>query len=278
VLEWSKYIYIPMGKRVAIPNMARGCPFTCSFCSQWKFWRDYRIRDPKRVVDEIESLIRDHDVGFFILADEEPTINKKKFLAFCEELIRRDLKILWGINTRVTDILRDEALLPLYRRAGLIHVSLGTEAAAQLKLDRFNKETTVAQNKKAVQLLREAGIVVEAQFIVGLENETRETLEETYQMARDWKPDLANWAMYTPWPFSDLFRELGDKVEIFDYEKYNFVTPIMKPDAMDRAELLDRVMHNYRRFYIKKALFSYPWAGSGERRRYLLGCLKAFLK
>jgi anaerobic magnesium-protoporphyrin IX monomethyl ester cyclase len=278
VLEWSKYIYIPMGKRVAIPNMARGCPFTCSFCSQWKFWRDYRIRDPKRVVDEIEGLIRDHDVGFFILADEEPTINKKKFVAFCEELIRRDLKILWGINTRVTDILRDEALLPLYRKAGLIHVSLGTEAAAQLKLDRFNKETTVAQNKKAVQLLRNAGIVVEAQFIVGLENETRETLEETYRMARDWKPDLANWAMYTPWPFSDLFRELGDKVEVFDYEKYNFVTPIMKPDAMDRSELLDRVMHNYRRFYMNKALFSYPWAGTGERRRYLLGCLKAFLR
>ena len=140
VLEWSKYIYIPMGKRVAIPNMARGCPFTCSFCSQWKFWRDYRIRDPKRVVDEIEGLIRDHDVGFFILADEEPTINKKKFLAFCEELIRRDLKILWGINTRVTDILRDEALLPLYRRAGLIHVSLGTEAAAQLKLDHLTRK------------------------------------------------------------------------------------------------------------------------------------------
>ncbi len=278
VLEWEKYIYIPMNKRVAIPNMARGCPFTCSFCSQWKFWRDYRIRDPKKVVDEIEALIRDHDVGFFILADEEPTINKKKFVAFCEELIARDLKILWGINTRVTDILRDEALLPFYRKAGLIHVSLGTEAAAQLKLDLFNKETTVAQNKKAIKLLRDAGIVVEAQFIVGLENETAETLEETYRMAQDWKPDLANWSMYTPWPFSDLFRELGDKVEVFDYDKYNFVTPIMKPDAMDRAELLDRVMNNYRRFYMQKALFSYPWAGSGERRRYLLGCLKAFLK
>ncbi len=278
VLEWDKYIYLPMNTRVAIPNMARGCPFTCSFCSQWKFWRDYRIRDPKKVVDEIEALQRDHQVGFFILADEEPTINKKKFVAFCEELIARDLNILWGINTRVTDILRDEALLPLYRKAGLIHVSLGTEAAAQLKLDRFNKETTVAQNKKAIRLLREAGIVVEAQFIVGLENETAETLEETYQMARDWKPDLANWAMYTPWPFSDLFRELGDKVEVFDFEKYNFVTPIMKPEAMDRAELLDRVMHNYRRFYMHKALFSYPWSGSGERRRYLLGCLKAFMK
>jgi anaerobic magnesium-protoporphyrin IX monomethyl ester cyclase len=280
ILEWGKYIYIPLGKRVAIPNMARGCPFTCSFCSQWKFWRDYRIRDPKAVVDEIEGLVNDHDVGFFILADEEPTINRKKFIAFCEELIARGLpdKIQWGINTRVTDILRDEEYLALYRKAGLVHVSLGTEAAAQLKLDLFNKETTVEQNKKAIRLLREADILVEAQFIVGLENETAETLEETYRMAMDWKPDLANWSMYTPWPFSNLFEELGDKVEIHDFDKYNFVTPIIKPAAMDRAELLDRVMNNYRRFYMRKALFSYPWQGTGYRRKYLLGCLKAFLK
>ncbi|MEM6577910.1 MAG: magnesium-protoporphyrin IX monomethyl ester anaerobic oxidative cyclase [Pseudomonadota bacterium] len=280
LLEWSKYIYVPLGVRVAIPNLARGCPFTCSFCSQWKFWRDYRVREPKAVVDEIETLVTEHDVGFFILADEEPTINRKKFIAFCEELIARDLpdKVKWGINTRVTDIMRDKELLPLYRKAGLVHVSLGTEAAAQLKLDQFNKETKVEENKEAIRLLREADIFVEAQFIVGLDNETPETLEETFQMAWDWQPDLANWAMYTPWPFTPLFQELRDKVEVFDYSKYNFVTPIMAPEAMDRATLLDRVMHNYRRFYSRKALFHYPWRGTGFRRRYLLGCLKAFLK
>ena len=278
ILDWDQYIYIPLGVRVAIPNFARGCPFTCSFCSQWKFWRDYRIRDPIKVVDEIESLVRDHQVGFFILADEEPTIHRKKFVAFCEELIERKLPVLWGINTRVTDILRDEKLLPLFRRAGLIHVSLGTEAAAQLKLERFNKETTIAQNKKAIALLRAAGIVAEAQFIVGLENETAQTLEETYRMALDWKPDMANWAMYTPWPFSDLFQELGDKVEVFDFEKYNFVTPIMKPDAMQRSELLDGVMKNYRRFYMRKSFLEYPWIREKTKRNYMLGCLKAFLK
>ena len=247
LLEWEKYIYVPLGKRVAIPNMARGCPFTCSFCSQWKFWRDYRVRDPKKVVDEIETLVNDHGVGFFILADEEPTINKKKFVQFCEELIARDLprRVQWGINTRVTDIYRDRDLLKFYRKAGLVHVSLGTEAAAQLKLDQFNKETTVAQNKEAIQLLREADIFTEAQFIVGLDNETPETLEETFQMAWDWQPDLANWSMYTPWPFTPLFQELRDQVEVFDFSKYNF---------------------------------HYPWRGTGYRRRYLLGCLKAFLK
>lgn len=280
ILEWEKYVYIPLGVRVAIPSMARGCPFSCSFCSQWKFWRDYRIRDPRSVVDEIEGLVNDHGVGFFILADEEPTINRNKFTEFCELLIERGLpdKIKWGINTRVTDIMRDRELLPLWRSAGLVHVSLGTEAAAQLKLDRFNKETKVANNREAIRLLREADIFTEAQFIVGLDNETPETLEQTYRMAWEWQPDLANWAMYTPWPFSPLFQELKDKVEVFDFEKYNFVTPIMKPAAMDRAELLDRVMHNYRRFYMKKALFHYPWRGTGFRRKYLLGCLKAFAK
>jgi anaerobic magnesium-protoporphyrin IX monomethyl ester cyclase len=147
-----------------------------------------------------------------------------------------------------------------------------------LKLDRFNKETTIAQNKRAIQLLRDAGIVAEAQFIVGLENETAETLEETYRMAQDWKPDMANWAMYTPWPFTDLFRELSDKVEIYDFEKYNFVTPILKPDAMERTELLDRVMNNYRRFYMRKTFFEYPWIRDKVKRKYMLGCLKAFLK
>ena len=146
------------------------------------------------------------------------------------------------------------------------------------RLDRFHKETKIEDNRRAIELLRDADIFIEAQFIVGLENETAQTLEETYQMAKRWNPDLANWAMYTPWPFSSLFQELGDKVEVFDFSKYNFVTPIMKPHAMDRAELLDRVMNNYRRFYMRKALFHYPWRGTGFRRRYLLGCLKAFLK
>lgn len=278
ILEWEKYIYIPLNIRDAIPNMVRGCPFTCSFWSQWKFWRDYCVRDPKKVVDEIERLVNDQGVGFFILADEEPTINRKKFIQFCEELIARGLpdRVKWGINTYVTDIYRD--LLKFYREAGLAHLSLGTEAAAQLKLDQFNKETKVEENKEAIRPLRDADILVEAQFIVGLDNETKETLNETYKMAREWQPDLANWAMNTPWPFTPLYQELKDKDEAFDFSRYNFVIPIMKPATMERGELLDGVMNNYRRFYMRKALFHYPWTGTGFRRRYLLGCLEAFMK
>lgn len=278
LLDWDRYIYVPLNTRVAVPNFARGCPFTCRFCSQWKFWRKYRTRDPIKFVDEIETLVRDHQVGLFILADEEPTLHRRKFTLLCEELVRRKLPVLWGINTRVTDILRDEANLPLWRRAGLIHISLGTEAAAQLNLDRFRKQTTIDQNKRAIRLIRDAGMVAEAQFIMGTENETKETIEETYRLARDWKTDMANWNMYTPWPFAELFEELGDKVEVRDYSKYNFVTPIMKPEAMDREDVLKGVLRNYARFYIRKALLEYPFIRDRVKRKYMLGCLRAFMK
>ncbi len=278
ILHWPTYIYIPMNTRVAVPSFARGCPFTCSFCSQWKFWRDYRVRDPNKFVDEIEYLTQVHKVGFYILADEEPTINKKKFVQLCQTLIDRKIDVPWGINTRVTDILRDESMLPFYRKAGLFHVSLGTEAASQMGLDRFHKETTIEQNKKAIKLLQKNGMLAEAQFIMGLENETPESIEETYQLCKDWDPDMANWNMYTPWPFSDLFEELGDKVEVRDFSRYNFTTPIMKPDAMDREDVLKQVLRCYGRFYMRKTFLKYPFIKDKFKRKYMFGCLKAFAK
>ena len=259
ILEWDKYIYIPMGVRVAIPNFARGCPFTCSFCSQWKFWRDYRVRDPKKVVDEIETLVRDHQVGFFILADEEPTIHRKKFIAFCEELIARNLPVLWGINTRVTDILRDEKLLPMFRKAGLdprVARHRGGGAAEARPLQQGNDDRAEQEGDPAAARRRH-------RHRGAVHRRPRER-----DAPRRWKRPTGWRATGTrTWPTGrctrrgrsrDLFQELGDKVEVFDFEKYNFVTPIMKPDAMDRAELLDRVMHNYRRFFMNKTLLPVP--------------------
>ena len=148
-LEWGSCTNVPLGVRVAIPSMARGCPFTCSFCSQWKFWRDYRVRDPKKVVDEIAKRVNERDVGFLSHTDEEPRINRKKFFLFCQERMGRGLpdKIKWGVNTHIKDILRDEDLLPFFCKAGLVLVSLGTEAVAKLKLHLFNKETKVEDKR-----------------------------------------------------------------------------------------------------------------------------------
>ena len=195
-------------------------------------------------------------------SSSSPTRNRRstrrKFIQFCEELIAATCQKArakkWGINTRVTGIMRDKELLPLYRRAGLVHVSLGTEAAAQLKLDRSTRRPRSRENKEAIRLLREADIFTEAQFIVGLDNETPRRWKKPTAWPGTGSPDLANWAMYTPWPFTPLFQELGDKVEIFDFSKYNLVTPIMRPPRWTAIELLRPGDEQLPRFYMKKAL------------------------
>jgi len=142
--------------------------------------------------------------------------------------------------------------------------------------ERFKNESLIEENKLAIKLLQKNGIVAEAQFVMGLEHETPETIEETFQLCKDWDPDMANWTIYTPWPFSDLFKELGDKVEVRDYSKYNFVSPIIKPDNMEREDVLKGVLKSYARFYARKTFFGYPWIKDPYVRKYMLGCLKAF--
>ena len=63
-----------------------------------------------------------------------------------------------------------------------------------------------------------------------------------------------------------------------DYAKYNFVTPIIQPEGMSRDQVLKGVMRNYARFYMRKSFLDYPWTRDSFKRKYLMGCLKAFAK
>jgi anaerobic magnesium-protoporphyrin IX monomethyl ester cyclase len=130
ILEWDKYIYVPLGREGRDPQHGARLPLHLFLLLAVEVLARLPRARPEEGGDEIERLVNDHGVGFFILADEEPTINKKKFVEFCQELIDRGLndRMKWGINTRVTDIYRDRDLLKFYRKAGLVHVSLGTEA------------------------------------------------------------------------------------------------------------------------------------------------------
>jgi anaerobic magnesium-protoporphyrin IX monomethyl ester cyclase len=105
---------------------------------------------------------------------------------------------------------------------------LGTEAAAQLNLNVFRKETTIADNKRAVKLLRDHGILAEVQFIMGLSHETPETIEETYRMAetggRHGQLEYVH-----PLALCRTLPRSRRQVEVRDFSHYNFVTPSLSP-------------------------------------------------
>ena len=75
IADWSiyKYFVVP-GSRLGSVSTSRGCNFTCTFCSQQKFWaRSWRAREPEAVVNEIRHLNDEYGVNVVLFTDEYPT-------------------------------------------------------------------------------------------------------------------------------------------------------------------------------------------------------------
>ena len=108
------------------------------------------------------------------------------------------------METRVEDVIRDAAILPKYRDAGVIHLYLGAEGSTDEMLVTLNKGTTVGQNKRAVDLARDHDIMTEASFMIGGPTETWKSIEGTIAESIRVNPDIAVFPVLTPMPFTPI--------------------------------------------------------------------------
>lgn len=279
IVNWSEYTLFPLeGSRLAIVNSSRGCPHNCSFCSQQKFWqRGWRARQPESFVNELEHLAARFDIDVVMLSDEYPTPDRRRWERILDLLIERQLGVRLLLETRVTDIIRDADIMWKYRSAGVVHVYVGVEATGQERLDVFRKGIECEQSAKAIKLLNDAGIVTECSFVLGLPYETPKTIAETLELAKLYDPDLPQFLMIAPWPYSDLFSDLKDHIITDDYSKYNFTEPVTRPLAMTPEELQQAVVDCYREFYSSK-LPSYFAIKDDLKREYLLKAMQAMMR
>ncbi len=239
LVEWPLYSYRPSpGGRLAIVSSARGCSQRCSFCSQQKFWaRSWRGREAGRFVDELELLRDRYGVSVAMLSDETPTSDPRRWQAILDLLVERRTGVELLMETRVDDVLRDEAILPRYAAAGISHVYVGVESTSQATLDLYQKDIKVAQSKRAIELINAHGIVSETSFVLGTPEETAASVRETVELAKWYAPDMAFFLALTPWPYADITPELEHRIATRDYRRYNLVEPVMKPDGMTIDEL-----------------------------------------
>lgn len=76
----------------------RGCPYSCTFCSSSSMWgRGYYMRDVKKVVDEIVYFKNIYSVQNVDFYDMTAIINKDWIIAFCRELMERNVNITWQL-------------------------------------------------------------------------------------------------------------------------------------------------------------------------------------
>lgn len=279
LLDWDDYNYLvePYGRMASILT-SRGCDMECAFCSQRMYWReDWRCRKPEKVIEEMEFLINSYKIGFFTLIDPYPTKIRERWELYLDLLIEKKLGVYLLIETRVEDIIRDADILHKYRDAGIIHVYLGAESADKDVLNSLNKGTDFDQNKQALDLLREAGIITEASFMIGFPTETWDSIQSTIDSAIYLNPDIAVFPVVTPMPFTPLFKDMKDRIRVFDYSHYNLVTPIVEPYNMTMAEITKALGSCYMQFYSNK-MQEIVALEDGFKRRYMLSAFMLMMK
>ena len=188
---------------------SRGCPYQCAYCSKDVFRDTYRGRSFKNVCDEIEELISKYGAKEIQFYDDEFTMNRKRTMDLCDEMIRRNFKIRWSCIARVD--LVDEELLLKMKQAGCWLIAYGVESGNQEILDNIKKGYTIKQVISSFEMTRKIGIKILAYFMVGLPGETEETYQETIKLSKKIKPNFAVWSVLVVYPGSRLFKLINQR-------------------------------------------------------------------
>ncbi len=190
----------------------RGCPYKCIYCAVPSLDdRRTRYRSPARVADEIEGLRERHGIDYLFFHDSVFTLHRKRTLALCEELIRRDLVLPFCCQTRADRL--DPELLDALVAAGLHQVFFGIESGDADSLRRIRKQMPLATIREAVAMVRSRGVRCSGFFMIGFPWEDAAAMERTADFAVDLDLDAVSLFSATPLPGTELW-DMSDKLAL----------------------------------------------------------------
>lgn len=199
-------------RKMNIPNLElpvlsmRGCPGNCNFC--YKTYKGLELRDPIKVVNEIEFLINTYGVTDIFFSEGTFFAKTDHGLKICKEIIGRKLnkKISWVAETRVNMV--DEESLKLMKEAGCEELYYGIETGDEKILKDSKKGITFDQMIDAVRLTKKAGIKPTCFSIIGHPYETEKSIDKTINLLIKLNSDMMNVAIMMPFPGTEI-REMA---------------------------------------------------------------------
>jgi len=179
---------------------SRGCPFNCVFCNSHSIWTNrWRKRSTKYLIEEIKILISKYKRKTIVFNDDSFNIDAKRVMNFCNELIIQKLNIIWSTSVRV-DLITPEIAVKM-KQSGCYNVSIGIESANNEVLKKMNKKTTIEKIYDGIIILRNAGIDVMGQFMIGNPGDNLDTVKESIEFAK--MSNLTGVEFYTALPYKD---------------------------------------------------------------------------
>jgi len=188
----------------------RGCPYNCTFCASNIVWkRRARFRTAENVIAEIMEIAEQTGSNRFAFVVDTMITNKQTFFKFCE-LIQQvnNRKFAFSMNSRVNEV--DDEVFEAMRKSGIDSIAFGIESGSQQILDRINKNISIFQIKKAIELVQKYNIFCTCNFMIGHPGETEEDVRQTVSLAQKIANKHVNLEinLATPYPGTQLY-DLG---------------------------------------------------------------------
>jgi radical SAM superfamily enzyme YgiQ (UPF0313 family) len=167
---------------------ARGCPYTCRWCSRSVFGETHRRRSAPNVADEVDRIVERYRPEMLWFVDDVFTIHHGFVHALAAEMERRGRRVPFECISRADRI--DEGAADALARLGCFRLWIGSESGSQRILDAMDRRVSVPQVQHATRLLQRRGIQVGMFIMLGYPGEDESDLEATVAHLKKAAPDV----------------------------------------------------------------------------------------
>jgi radical SAM superfamily enzyme YgiQ (UPF0313 family) len=200
---------------------SRGCPFDCCFCETDKLsGKKFRSRSPENVIAEIDFLIKNYGIKTLIFDDDNLLNDKERAKKLFRLMISRKLK--WMSQLAIYKL--DHEMVELMKESGCQYVNPSFESGVQRVLNEIiNKPLNLDHGKKMVQKLKQFGIDVAVNFVIGFPGETWLEIRQSLKFAEELGADYIKIFIATPLSNTRLYevaKKQKQLVKDFSFEKH----------------------------------------------------------
>jgi anaerobic magnesium-protoporphyrin IX monomethyl ester cyclase len=210
LLDIESYVYTVDGQRAGNLILQLGCSMKCVFCGgrSSPMLRRIRTRTADAAIAEIEHLYRTYNFTAAMLHDDELNINKSVVpLMNAIDGLQKRLGISFRFRGFIKAELFTEEQAEAMHRAGFRWLLCGFEAAHPRILENIQKNATVEDNARVVDICHRFGLKVKALMSVGHAGETRESILAVRDWLIDVKPDDFDCTVISTYPGTPYYDE-----------------------------------------------------------------------
>jgi anaerobic magnesium-protoporphyrin IX monomethyl ester cyclase len=281
LMPMDRYYFASVGGPFATVIASRGCPFQCTFCSEWPFWRGgWRPCDPEMVVEQIDVLVNRYGRKNIWFGDDCFNVDRDHVAAICEGILERGIDVNWYYQGRADLLVKHQDLLPLARRAGNRMVQLGIEASNEKQRDELNKALGSKTVEEAVRLLRENDIVCQGMMICGLPSDSPETFEQKVRLVNRLNIDFPVFLVYTLFPGAPAYGEAIDQGQLelpADYACHDMAHVLVPPRNMTPQQVYNYTRWAWLTVYLHPVRLARNMLSRNEWRRQNWGGMLAYI-